>query len=555
MTKTINNLIAPVIILSCIFAVLFYARMIPAINNKVEFILDSSFNYRMTDELIRSGAVPSIDKLSTYPQGKDINALLPTGMYYACAVFHKAVNLFRETPLSVSILLFSSFFGSLIIIPSYLISFEIYRNRPAAYIAAFLAGIIPAYLNRTICYWYRYEMPAVPILFMSLYFFIKAFNAREDKKTFIYMFISVAFLIASLFIWRLAIIFCIAYILCVIYMWMRSGKVFKKAIIALFALFCLYIMLLLFIPGFGLRNPGSNYGAFPKAVAEIYMQKMGVPQHFSEFTRLVVDNQELAGTPILNMFDWKNLSLSGLFILLFASFYFASRERSPQKDMLFIFLTFFFILTFLVSRNKIMLGPLVAIASGESINYVMNRNKGRSFKVMVLILALIIVKTGFDAHKLAVTRHSNTKLSPYLAQVIRVINKSAPANAVFSCYWADGYPIQAYCGKPTLTDGLFESPDIVKRILDESRAYYSFNEDELWNYCKSHGATHLLVPMQRTLSYAHQGGVEYGRFFLNTGSTATGRLTVLYKLMYAPKGSSRFRELFRNKGYAIYQVR
>ncbi len=542
------------VIFSVIFASLFYLRMIPAINNTVEFILDCSFNYRMTTNVLKNGDVPAMDKLSTSPEGKNIKALLPTGMYKACVFFHKVVNRFKAIPLNVSILLFCAFCGSLIFIPSYFISYEIYHSRIIAYLTAFLSGIIPAYLNRSICYWYRYEILATPILFTSLLFFIKAFKASDIKKTFIHSIISAILILMALYIWRLSILFLIVYVIAFLYLWIKTSEFSKKWLVTIFTVLGVYLLLLLFIPGFGLKNPTSDYGTFPKAAFQIILHNMGIKQNFSEFTRLVYYNQELGGVRLSDMFGWLFLSFSGIFVISYIFFYFSNKVRANiERDILFVFIVFFTILTFIFSRNKIILGPLAALTLGESVDAAFRYKKTVRFMILALI-TIAFIKTGYDSYRLAVTRYTNTKIGPYLKQALIAINKFTASDSVILSYWADGYPIQTYCNRPTITDGLFESPEIVKRIIAESRIYYSYNEEELWNFCKQYGVTNILVPANRKMAYAGYAGVDYGRYYQKNLPTTLGRLTNLSKLLYEPKELKRFHSLYRNNEFILYAV-
>ena len=94
--------IAAALVLLLIVGVLFSLRMKPDARHDVELQLDAAFNYRMTYELVNHGAVPALDTLSTYPEGKPVTALLPTGLYSACAAFSKVLNLFTSVPLNVT---------------------------------------------------------------------------------------------------------------------------------------------------------------------------------------------------------------------------------------------------------------------------------------------------------------------------------------------------------------------------------------------------------------------------------------------------------------------
>ena len=170
------------------------------------------------------------------------------------------------------------------------------------------------------------------------------------------------------------------------------------------------------------------------------------------------------------------------------------------------------------------------------------------------MIILILVKTGYDSCRLAFTRYPNTKIRPYLGQALLVIKKRTPPESVILCYWADGYPIQTYCNRPTITDGLFESPEIVRRIIGISEIYYSYNKNELWDFCKEYGVTHILIPTNRKKAYAGYAGVDYDRYFRKNKVTPQGKFTTLYTLIFTPDKTDKFRPLYRNREFILYRV-
>ena len=548
-----RNIVVFIFLTTTAFLILFYLRMIPAIGNTIEFRFDRSFNYRMTTNVIRSGDVPDIDYLSTYPEGKNIKAFLPTGMYHASALFYKSINRIKSITLSRSILLFCSVCGLLIFIPAYFISYEIYRNKITAFITAILAGIIPAYLHRSSCYWYRYEILGTPLLFMSLLFFIKGFSAQKARNAFFYSVLSAVFMVFALSVWRLSILFLIVYVIIFLYIWLKYEKHPKKWWIVFFTLLGISFIFLRFSHGFAGKNLACNYIVFPRAISQIFMHKLGITQNFTDFTRLVYHNRELGGVALTSFFNRMFFSFSGVFVFFYFIAYFKNKSVSIQKDILFMFLVFFLALTFIFLRNKIILGPLIAITMGESIDFALKSKKSLR-RLLICVIAVLLIKTGYDSYKMISTRESNTKIRPYLKQVLSVINNRTPKNAVILCYWADGYPIQTYCNRPTITDGLFESQEIVNRIIAVSKIYYSYSEKELLDFCKIYGVTHILVPVNRKMVYSGYAGVKYRQYYRKKGPTSNGKLTTLYKLIYTPKELSKFHLLYKNKEFRFYRV-
>jgi asparagine N-glycosylation enzyme membrane subunit Stt3 len=547
--------VAAALVLVLIVAFSFYLRMKPDARHDIELQLDAAFNYRMTYLLLQDGTVPAIDPLSTYPEGKAVTALLPTGLYEACAAFSKGVNLFTSVPLTTVVLLFCALCGSLIALPVYFTSLELYRSGPVALASAALAGVIPVYMERTLCYWYRDEILAVPVLFLSFLFFLKIFDSSDDRRAFLSGSIAMALLVAAFYVWRLCVLFLVAYGISLVYLVLRSTKNIRRVVIAGLLLLCVCGILLLFIPGFGRSNPESHYGSFPEAVLEIGLNRLGVRTEFSSFTRLMVDNLELASVGPHEMFRWHMLSLSAGFPLVFLAMYFGRRERTAQRDVMCAFVVLFGALAVLVHRNVVFLAPLAAMTAGESLSLVRDPRRGKIVRYAMLAVSLVLLtKTALDGYRMASVWHRDTRIGRSLAQALAKIQDLTPPGAPVACNWPDGYMVQSYCNRPTLTDGLFESREIVSRILEESEAYYSDDESKLWHYCVRHGATYLLVPVRRTQAYADQAGVVYETYFGPAGPTAAGKETVLFRLIHEPGSVKHFQELYRNPMYVLYQV-
>jgi Oligosaccharyl transferase STT3, N-terminal len=529
-------------------------RMIPSIGTKVVFTFDAAFNYRMTADLVQTGHVPGVDRLSTYPLGKRIGAFIPTGMYYACAAFHNFINKFTTVPLPLSILYFCSISGALICVPVYFLSFHLYRSKLVACSSAALSALVPAFVQRSSCYWYRYEAIGTPMLFTSLLFFSMAVSAESNSKRVLHSLLCTSLLVLSFYVWRLSVLFAIGYLVYFAYLCLWERSAFRKKWAVLVVISVGLAASLPFLPGFGNPTSASQYGSFPVAAWEIWKAKLGLQHGFREFTRLVLDNQELASSSLPDLFGWESLSFSGVLLIFYFFSVLKKGSREPSRGVLPVFVILFLVLTFVTERNKAVLGPLTALTLGEALIFA-RRRKGVLRNLLLGTIILALLGTGYDSYHLMQTRSVNTRLDPGLRKALIAIQDMTPVNAVLVCYWADGYPIQTYTRRATTTDGLFESPEIVKRIIRESKAYYSYDEDDLWNLCREYGATHLLVPFRRKQSYSRYAGVDYDKYFPGMSVTREGELTTLYRLLGAPNRLRRFSRLYENNEYVLYQVR
>jgi len=173
--------------------------------------------------------------------------------------------------------------------------------------------------------------------------------------------------------------------------------------------------------------------------------------------------------------------------------------------------------------------------------------------IILGVIAAIFLKTGYDSYRIASDK-ARPKQDVYLTDVLDAISKKTTDNAVILSYWGDGWPIQTYCRRATNTDGLFESPEIVKRIIEISRIYYDTDVDKLLNFCKKYKITHILFPINHKFDFSTYAGVPYYNYFQEGKPTALGSLTVLYRLMADPKGLTTVEPVYKNDHYILYRL-
>jgi hypothetical protein len=382
-----------------------------------------------------------------------------------------------------------------------------------------------------------------------------AIKEKNGARALAYSALSYMILTASLYVWRLAAVMLAVYTLTLLYLAFREDGFFKKRSGTLAATAAMYLAMFLVVPGFGLRNIESNYSGFSRAAYEIIMKNLGAHIKLSDFTRLVYFNQELGGVTIPQMFGGMFLSLAGIFAVVYAACYLKDNCRRAEKDSLFVALVFMSALTFIFSRNKGMLGPLAALTLGESVMLIKRQNDFIFRRVLYALFALIIMFTVYQSWRLAVTRRINTRLKPEQRQALEAINRIVPQSEPLICNWADGYPIQTYCNRPTVTDGLFESPEIVRRIIAESRAYMSSGDDEFIGLCRAYGVKYILVPKDRKMAYSGYAGVPYGLLIRGNAPTARGMKTLLFRLIYRPQDQAMFQLLYDNKNFSLFKLK
>jgi len=544
--------------LTCLaFFCLYYIRFIPAIDVKIDFESDPAFNYRMTDYIVKQGDIPKVDRLSAYPIGKDIKAILPTMMYRLCVLFYRFINRFMFVRLDRAIFIFSALCGAMIFIPIYFLSFELYNNKAISYVVAFFSGIIPAYLHRTFCYWYRYEVLGAPLLFMSLLFFIKAFNQKEYGRQVLNSVLSAIFMIFALAVWRMPVLFILFYMAALLYILIREKNISKEWLIITAITIGLPCVFILISKGHIFKKDFPfTYKLYPVTICQIIAKRIWTDYKMGDIAKLLYYNQELVGVSISDLTKAIYLSYSAFFIPIYIILYFKNRQRERAHHIIFIFLLLSFGSTILFARNKIMLAPLVAIGLGEYLAESMKYNK--TFRnTLLAVSALFLLKTSMDSCTLAKTRSPYfTKIRLELKEIINNINWKTPKDAVILCDWSDGYTIQTYCNRPTITDAFLEYNVIVDRIFTISRIYTSSDEKLLWDFCKKNGVTHIIVT--RNIKKAHTlfAGLDYDLYYDKDGlPTEAGKKTVLYRLTYEPNSFKELSLIHINNEFCLYRLR
>ncbi len=535
---------------------LVYLRMLPVIGNEVDLKLDRAYHYRLTKEIVVTGSLSEVDYLSTHPEGRKTRQFLPVGMYYICAYFHKFINQFIDKGLLWSIFLFCSVMGSLIFIPLYFIAYEIYRKKYIAFVSALLGALLPGYLYRTFAFWYRYEVAAIGILFLGLLFFIKTVGSANRQKAFWYAALSTVSTIGGLYIWRGAIFFLIAYTVVLLYLLLRYRKIsFNWCMLA--GSLIVVIIFSRFMPHFAGKSHFLNVSAYLKAVIELIFYRFGFIEEMSEYTRLLYYNKELIGVNLKNISDHALFSISAIFAVFFIFRYFQNiRQENPRRDILFIFLVFFLLFNLLFLRIRIITAPLVALTIGESLKFIFDSKKKIERYLLLGMVMVVLVQTALASKQTVINSYTYLKMTPELKQMTEIINEQTSENAVILSHWPDGYVIQAYCNRPTITDGLIESRRIVDRIMELSKIYClpGKTEKDLLKFCVKYGVTHILVPFNKTPVYAGYANLSHPEDDLYFKSLPNREQMLIYKFIYYPASFEHFRYLFDNQKYMLLEV-
>jgi len=159
------------------------------------FNYEGYYNFREV-ESISKGYVPDFNDSLSY--GGRTFVFLP--------VFHYILALFNIILPFIFVLKFiPNFFASLIVFVVYLCAYELSKNRFASLLSASISGFIPVFFSKTLNNISVYTL-SVPLIFFSLYLFMKSHYDKKYMSYFIISILLVSFVNASAFIIVLTIL-------------------------------------------------------------------------------------------------------------------------------------------------------------------------------------------------------------------------------------------------------------------------------------------------------------------------------------------------------------
>jgi asparagine N-glycosylation enzyme membrane subunit Stt3 len=173
----------------------------------------------------------------------------------------------------------------------------------------------------------------------------------------------------------------------------------------------------------------------------------------------------------------------------------------------------FGICTLLFRRNCVLLAPFLAIVIGgllvrlgsgvapEESRVRRGRRTSRiehqSARLGFAALAISVVVAITSGAVTTVT--SVSRLAPNQKAAIEFLRTRTPADAIVMCDWDSGYEIQARAGRATVVDGLLESADNRRRVLDLYAALMDSTSRPLEALCRRYHASWLLLPTSRAI--------------------------------------------------------
>jgi hypothetical protein len=270
-----------------------------------------------------------------------------------------------------------------------------------------------------------------------------------------------------------------------------------------------------------LRTP-SPYGATTHFLPARLQQLLGRSVSVDPLTATMLSVEELAPvSPAALLVGAMNLACLGPWFVAtpLLAWLAAGRPRPsalqsvrPDHALLFFLALAFGALTVLVYRTKVLLAPVVAVSvagalaalltDGAKAAPVRARSRrprerprsggGGTRRFLVGLLVACLAGNAILAVVIARTRES--RLPDGERAAMAFLRERTPDGAVVATLWGQGFEVSTYARRATIVDGFLENDVAIRRVLDLAAASLQRSAEPLAHWCRSYGASYLLVP-------------------------------------------------------------
>ncbi len=242
-----------------------------------------------------------------------------------------------------------------------------------------------------------------------------------------------------------------------------------------------------------------------------------------------------------------------------------------------------FVLSVMFYRTKVLLAPVVAVIVAGLLQRALERGFGRTASqpaaarapgrpgrgrtpattsrpgrglgvaISLGILASTIA-TAAIAVQITATRHS--ALDPDTAAVLAWLRAHRAGETPVATTWAEGFDVEAYARRATLSDGFLESPESVRRVEEFARASLATSPESLAAFCRRYGARQLVVPPStQLLSVAMLTGDPLVAKLRNAQPLTPAEADrALVRMMVYGRDEPPFRKVFEQGLWRVYQL-
>ena len=181
-------------------------RLMPAWTSSTNtWVADGAAHYRLVSAQVEHGRLPDPDRLTDLPEGRHLGRFLPLGLYQAAATWHRVVSAFgRDLPWSLT--WFTALAGALIAWPAWIGARALGAGPWSAALAALVAVLLPAHLQRTTAFMLRYDAAGVLMIALHMTLGLAALAAPTRRAALVRSVLSGVALIAALAMWRVPLV-------------------------------------------------------------------------------------------------------------------------------------------------------------------------------------------------------------------------------------------------------------------------------------------------------------------------------------------------------------
>ena len=229
--------------------------------------------------------------------------------------------------------------------------------------------------------------------------------------------------------------------------------------------------------------------------------------------------------------------------------------------------------TLLFQRSCVLLAPFLAIVIGGLVVRAWTRavaddasrparrarrlpGVARAARRLV-VAVLVIAAAGAMVSGVVTVATSARRLAPNQKTAIEFLRTHAPDNAVVLCDWDSGYEIQSRTGRATVVDGLLESAENRRRIIELYAALMDPSSASLEALCRRHHASWLLLPPSTAIyAMAAVTGDPLAEVLARHEAVPRGPLTdhLIVHLIEGDPGYPGLRRALQVGGYTVFEV-
>ncbi len=497
-----------------------------------------------------------------------------------------------KMPFHHFVILFHSYFSSLVIFPLFMVVYSLSRNRWLGLVCAALFVFSIAHLSSIASGSIPREIFALVFIFFQFAFLILAINEQRLR----WAILSGIFLFISLFAWHVSQFY---YALLILFMFgtllrtpSKGNVPFCFAIQILFALLAgmtqphlikggflaSYAATLSYVFLIGLYWLPQNWNLLTKRISLIagacfliFLFSLFQSSHASEFSHVYAFLKgkilHLGIKPTLpgalsyeanvmwmSSFATPSLktiwSFFGVIPLLIIPGIIGSIQQYRNKELtldkimlLYFFVSFIFFYWLMVRMDCFLVFFSIAL-----IGILPNLPHPFTHKRLITLLLILVCGLSFNLYKLSHSRiRQVTPPVPTLLDLLRKVESLTQKEGPIVPPFFMGPSIAAFTDRPVVLHSKFENGTIRRKVKEFEEGHFT-DEETFHQLCNKYGARYLIIDSGAMLDLA-QDSLRY-----RTNNLLMNKEMVLYQLHFDPITLKHFQLLYSNKDYRLFEI-